>query len=96
MVGGAKGEIAHSNASFEDQRFMTRSLAISESANCLSALVFVGHEHIVEAFMAESLEKPFSALVRHDGKHLDLPSDVCVKDNTREIRHLHVGSWQFL
>lgn len=50
----------YSHSSFEDQRLMAWPLAVSEGADGLGTLVFVGHEQIIQAFMTESLKEPFS------------------------------------
>ena len=48
------------DSTFEDDWVMARTLAESESTHGLCALILVGDEEVVKAFMAESLEKPFS------------------------------------
>lgn len=39
---------------------MTRTFAVGKSADRLGAFVFIGHEQLVEAFVAKGLEEAFA------------------------------------
>ena len=48
------------NPPLKDQHLMPRPLTVRKRTNGLGGFVFVGHEQIVETFVAQGLEKPFS------------------------------------
>jgi hypothetical protein len=50
--------------SLEDNRLMAGTLAVSESADCLSSLVLEARKQLVELRDAEGLEEPFPAMLR--------------------------------
>lgn len=56
-------EGTYSHPPFENQRLMAWPLAVSEGADGLGTLVFVGHEQIVQTLMTKSLKEPFSVLL---------------------------------
>lgn len=76
---------AYGDSSLENERLMTRTLAIGKGANCLGAFIFICNEHIVETLMAKGLEEPFAInMVKRLARPL-----LC------ELS-LHVRSWQLL
>ena len=52
--------VAHGDSSLEDNGLMSRSFAVRKVANGLGALVLVGHEEIIQAFMAKRFKEPFA------------------------------------
>lgn len=44
----------------EEDGFMAWPLGVPECADCLGTFVFVGGEEVVQPFMAQILEEPFS------------------------------------
>ena len=71
-------EATYSHSALKDQRPMAWPLAVSEGADGLGALVFVGHEQIIEAFMTKSLKKPFSVFGQEHNADVGLGCVCCL------------------
>ena len=56
---------AHIHSSLKNDRLLARSGTVGKGADGLGALVFVRHEEIVQAFIAQRLKEPFA--MRREG-----------------------------